>query len=470
MSKIKFGTDGWRAVISDTFTMENVEYVAQAIADTLILKDSSLGQKIVIGYDTRFMSEDYARRIAEVFAANDFKVILSDKVAPTPVVSFLVKHHKATGGIVVTASHNPYRFNGIKFKGAHGGPASSELTVEFESMIQKNSVKKIELAKALESEKIVLEDFDETYFLAVEKYVDMEKIRKSTWSVAVDSMCGAGGLYFQNLIGSEFKGSIETINHDFNPSFKGVNPEPIESNLGKLVKMCSTNFDLGLATDGDADRLGVIDERGNFVSSHQLLSLFFLYFVECRSWTGDVAKSVSTTQLIEVVVKDKGLNVFETPIGFKYISKLMCEKDILIGGEESGGIGFKNHVPERDGLLAGLLVLEIMSHYQKPLSEIVASMEKRYGKYYYKRKDIHYDSADLEKNLEKVKSLKEEFLIGQKTKIFNLNDGVKHTLEDGSWLLMRCSGTEPVLRVYAESADPVKVDKLLKEGEKLVLG
>ncbi len=470
MSQVKFGTDGWRGIISETFTMENVEYVSQAIADVIAARKNNPSKTIVIGYDTRFMSDDYAKRIAEILAANDFKVVLSNKVAPTPIVSYLVKHHQAAGGIVVTASHNPYRFNGIKFKDYYGGPASPELTTDFEDALEQSPVKKVVLDQAIEQGKVVIEDFDDVYGAFLESYLDFDKIRQGQWSVAVDAMYGAGQTYFEKLLGRSYQGKVTTIHSDENPSFGGVNPEPIAANLSELIQMCQGDFDLGLATDGDGDRIGIVDDTGRFVFSHQLIALFILYLMESRSWTGAVVKSISTTALVNVIVEDKGLDLFETPVGFKHICRLMRDKDVLVGGEESGGIGFKNHVPERDGLLAGLLVLEMMCHYQKPLSQIIASMEETYGRYYYERNDIRYDMSLMDQILGGLKDLTQEKIDGLKVVSVLTEDGIKQVLEDGSWLLMRGSGTEPVLRVYAESKDQGRVNRLLSLGKELALG
>lgn len=470
MSQVKFGTDGWRAIISETFTMANVESVSQAIADVIVKRPNNPSQAIVIGYDTRFMSQDFAQRIAEVLAANGLKVILSTKVAPTPVVSYMVKQHNAAGGIVVTASHNPYKFNGIKFKDYYGGPASPELTAQFEASLDQTPVKSKPFHEGLKDGSIVQEDFDQAYFAFLESYLNMDLIRKSAWAVAIDAMHGAGQTYFETLLGTQFAGKVTTIHSDVNPSFGGVNPEPISQNLKELMGMCSGDYDLGLATDGDGDRIGVVDDQGRFVYSHQLIALFILYLMETRSWTGGVAKSISTTALVNVIAKDKNLDLYETPIGFKHICTLMCEKDILVGGEESGGIGFKNHVPERDGLLAGLLVLEMMCHYQKPLSQILADMEHTYGRYYYQRNDVHYDISLMDQILGGLSKLKQETLDGEKVDKVLTEDGIKQVLVDGSWLLIRGSGTEPVLRIYAESQSEERVGRLLAIGEELALG
>ena len=469
MKKIKFGTDGWRAIIAEDFTMDNVRLVSQAIADVL-KRERGENLKMIIGYDTRFMSLEFSKAIATVFAANNIKVLLADKVAPTPIVSFMVKHTESNGGIVVTASHNPSNFNGIKFKDYYGGPGHPEMTQKFEQEIGKTPVKDIDYNDALAAGTIEVISFDEPYVLFLKTFLNLELLNSGKWKVAVDSMYGAGGDYFERLLGTEYAGSVTTIGKDINPGFGGVSPEPIPKNLKQLIEMCKLDFDIGLATDGDGDRIGVIDDNGTFVYSHQLIALFVLYLQESRGWAGDVAKSISTTALINKIAKDKNFHVYETPIGFKHICTLMCEKDILIGGEESGGIGFKNHVPERDGILAGLLVLEMMTYYKLPLSQIIQKMNDTYGQFYYERNDVHYDIRDMDKILGRLSSLNQTEIEGLKVAEINTEDGIKHIFEDGSWMLIRGSGTEPVLRIYAESQDVNMISPLLAAGEKIALG
>jgi alpha-D-glucose phosphate-specific phosphoglucomutase len=470
MADIKFGTDGWRAVIANEFTFENVSRLTQAIADVINRRDADKKVSLVIGYDTRFMSRDFAHVIAEVLAANNIFVHMSSGVAATPIVSYMVKHLNLSGGIVVTASHNPSKFNGIKFKDFYGGPAHPDLTQAFEEAIDQTPIQKIGYQKAIEEGLIQESNFNDAYLEFLGTFLDLDKLRSSKWNIALDAMYGAGLTYFEDILGPNYAGKLQTIHADKNPSFGGVNPEPIDKNLKELQSLCQGEFDLGLATDGDGDRIGVIDDRGTFVFSHQLIALFILYLLESRGWSGAIAKSISTTSLIDAIAADKNLEVYETPIGFKYICSLMCEKDILLGGEESGGIGFKNHVPDRDGFLAGLLLIEMMNYYQLPLSKIIENMDSIYGHYYYDRLDVSYAIENMDTILRRIPTLRKDFIEGQKVVKILDKDGIKHIFEDGSWMLIRASGTEPLLRIYAESKSKDLLRRLLQHGKKISLG
>ncbi len=465
---INFGTDGWRAVISDDFTFDNVKAVSQAIADYLIETSFNEEIKIVIGYDTRFMSDIYAKLTAQVLAGNGIKVYMTNKPTPTPITSFNVVHLKARGGIMITASHNPAIFNGIKFKGDFGGPSEPEETKEIEARLFKNDIKFEDFDKAKESCLIELIDMDKPYLKAIKKYVDMDKILNSDLKILVDSMHGAGLDYFDKILS---KGScrVTTLHGNINPCFSGVHPEPIEQNLKEMIKKIKSNgFDIGLATDGDADRIGVVSSDGEYIYTHEIIALLGLYLKESRKWTGGLVKSTSITPLIDKIGKDLDIKIFESPIGFKHICALMRNEDILVGGEESGGIGFKNHIPERDSILSGLLILEMILFYNKSFNEILSSLRNKYGRFYYKRNDIRYDKSQMKSVLDSAKSIHVKELLGIKVASVCKNDGVKHILEDGSWLLIRASGTEPILRIYAQSLIEENVEKLLSEGESLV--
>jgi alpha-D-glucose phosphate-specific phosphoglucomutase len=470
MADIKFGTDGWRAVISDDFTFENVKIVAQAIADYLLEnKEQDKDINILIGYDTRFMSDEYAKLVARVLAGNDIKVLISEKEVPTPVLSHNVVDQKADGGIVITASHNPACFNGIKFKGSYGGPADPEETAKIEQKLYKNEIKIIDLDKALENNSIKYLDMDTPYLKCIFEYVDIEKIKNSKLKILVDSMHGVGTKYIENIFKNS-NCSVKTIHGDINPSFGGAHPEPIYFNLKELMEECKDNYDIGFATDGDADRIGVVDNKGNYIFSHETIALLGSYLKETRNWSGGIVKSISTTSLIDVMGEDLGIKVYETPVGFKHICELMRSEDILIGGEESGGIGYKNHIPERDSILSALLLMEMVLFYNKTLKEILDDFRDKYGRFYYDRKDIKYNKNEMDKVLSGLKDIKQEKILDIPVKEIKDTDGVKHILEDGSWLLVRASGTEPIVRIYAESKDKDKIKPLIDLGEKLVFG
>lgn len=342
---IKFGTDGWRAVISKDYTFDNVKIVAQAIAD--YIKEIDDKRPVLVGYDTRFMSEEYARLCAGVLVANGIKTYLTKKPTPTPVVSFTVKNMNLAGAIMITASHNPPQWNGIKFKGDYGGSALPSIIAEIEKHLYKNEVK---FAEPESSNLFSFIDPDKEYFEHIEKLVDLNLIAKSKPFAIIDPMHGAGVGYVKTLL--EKYGIKHTqIRDERNPYFGGVNPEPIYKNLGKLIDTVVQNkADIGLATDGDADRVGAVDEKGEFIDSHRIYALLLRHLVEVKGLKGGVVKTFSTTNMVPILANKYGLKIYETPIGFKYICELFLKEDILIGGEESGGIGIKNHIPERDGI------------------------------------------------------------------------------------------------------------------------
>jgi alpha-D-glucose phosphate-specific phosphoglucomutase len=466
---IRFGTDGWRAIIAEDYTFENVRILAQAIADFLNKenKDKSKPQ-ILIGYDTRFLSNEFAQAVAQVLCANKIKTFLTEKPTPTPVVSFSIVRKRLDGGILITASHNPSKFNGLKFRAHFGGSPDVSITKKIENNLYKSKVKSlsIELAK---KRKLFdyLKDLDDKYIKFLNTYVDIKKIKNSNLRILIDPMYGAGMGYLKTILrGGKIK--MEETRSVTNPSFGGVNPEPIEKNLWPSIKkMQKENFDICIATDGDADRVGVIDERGVFITPQQVFMLLFIHLVEDKLMRGDLARTISATTILDRIAKRYNLGIHETPVGFKYIVSVMQNQDVLIGGEESGGYSFKNYIPERDGILAGLLLLEMVVERRKKISAILKSIEKVYGCSRFLRHDVHFAPDKKEKFLKKIKKDKPTKLAGQRIKKIQTLDGLKFILEDNSWLLLRFSGTEAVLRIYAETSHLPKTKKLIRAGLRL---
>jgi alpha-D-glucose phosphate-specific phosphoglucomutase len=468
---IKFGTDGWRAVIAEDFTFDNVRACAQGVAN--YLKRAKLAERgLVIGYDTRFASEDFAAAAAEVIAGNKIKVNLCSKAAPTPVISYAVTATKSAGGIIITASHNPARWNGFKFKDDLGASAPSEVAAEIEKnaneALSSSKVKQLSLANGLANKLVTYFDPDPVYFKQLQRLIDLETIRRSPLKVMVDSMYGAGIGYFTELL----KGSkiiILPINSERNPSFPGINPEPIAKNLAKLSSLImEQKANVGIANDGDADRIGIVDEKGNFINQLQVFALLVLYFLEVRGERGAVIKTLSDTMMIDRLGKLFNVPVYETPVGFKYVAPLMVEKNALIGGEESGGYGFRGHVPERDGILAGLYFLDFMIKTGKTPSQLLEYLFSKVGPHYYDRIDVHIAEDERQKYTDKLAKSSVKSIASTEIAKVDTTDGFRYILSDDSWLLIRFSGTEPLIRIYAEGHSPEEVQKLLDSGKKLL--
>lgn len=463
--EIKFGTDGWRGIISDNFTFENVRRVAQAIADYYKRKPKTKNKrlKIAVGYDTRFLSDRYAEEVSKVLAKNGIKVILSDKAIPTPTLSFAVNHRKLTAGVMITASHNPPEFNGIKIKTASGGAAGPEVTRKIEKLL----LKKLKKQKTKKLGEIKKEDLSKDYIKFLRSYIDLKKLKNIKFRVLVDVMYGSGN----GFIASVLKGTkirLEFMRKDINPSFGGLRPEPVLENLRTTVeRMKKDKFDLCLILDGDADRIACLTSSGEFISPQKILGLLILHLLQDRKMTGGVVKTIVGTNLIDNIAKKLKLKLYETPVGFKYISDLMEKNDILTGGEEAGGMGFKGYIPERDGSLAGLLLLEMMCYRKKTIEEILEEIEKEFGRYYYLRQDLKLQVTDYHLPITKIKSLKK--ILGKDVVKIKDYDGLKLICNDGSWLMFRGSGTEPIMRVYAESKSPNNSSRLIEFGKRLLL-
>lgn len=456
---LRFGTDGWRGVIAREYTFHNVRRVAQATADYF----QTVGQgapTLLVGYDVRFLSPQFARAAAEVLAGNGFRALLLDRITPTPYISFAVREAGFRGGVVITASHNPSEFNGFKVKAHYGGSATGAMTAAIEACLDRNPV-----AGAGEVEAVGMSD---TYTDHLRTLVDWPTLRKSRLRLCVDSMHGSGGTLLQELL----KGTtleVHTIRSRPDPLFGGASPEPMMPWLAPLAReVVSRKAAVGLATDGDGDRLGVMAGDGTFLSTLQILPLLLLHVARNRGWTGAVAHTFSQSQLIGRIAGALGRETYETPIGFKYIAELMLQHEILIGGEESGGIGLSRHLPERDGLFLHLLILDMLATEGKPLSELVEAMWAEFGEFHYARRDLH---VPVDLSLQVVEGLAQappERLFNQSVKSVLTLDGVKLVLEGDAWILFRRSGTEPVLRVYCEAPTPEATEGILSEGVALV--
>jgi alpha-D-glucose phosphate-specific phosphoglucomutase len=468
-------------VISDTFTFDNLRLVSQAIADAIHSTSWNNGtaaegldpRRMVVGFDTRFLSDRYARDVARVLAANGFTVYLTQGDTPTPAISYAVKHLKAAGGVVITASHNAPRYNGIKLKAAYGGSASPEQSRRVEVYLNDNeqrgrgpNLMEWELARS----QGLIERFNPlpAYYDHLRTLIDFNVIAEAPPRVVVDSMHGSG----RGVIKSILQGTgceVQEIRGEMNPGFGGTHPEPIARNLGALSgAICTGMGDLGLATDGDADRIGAMDERGNFVDPHKIMALALRYLVEQRGWRGPVVRTVSTTRMIDRLAERYGLKVYETPVGFNHIADYMINEEVLIGGEESGGISFRGHIPEGDGILMGLLLVEIVAASGSSLKTLVDALLAEVGPAFYQRKDqrLKYPVAKDKMTRHLLEAVPAQ-IGGEAVQNVLSIDGVKYLLADDSWLLIRPSGTEPVLRVYAEGRSPEMVDALLGFGEQI---
>jgi phosphomannomutase len=468
---IKFGTDGWRAEISDEFTFENVRKVAQAYCNYLI-KNGLERSGIAIGYDNRFESENFALESAKVAAANKIKVFLTEHSVPSPVVSFVVKNKALGGGIMITASHNPAEWNGFKIKSKFACSASQEITKAVEAEL--SNVQE-PLISPDTSDLIQKIDPRKEYFEHLSGFVDLGKIKQAGLKIVLDPMHGSAAGYVKDIL-SDNGIACQQINETRDPLFGGVNPEPIPLNLAELSdvikdgSLAEPGIWIGLATDGDGDRLGGVDGRGGFLTSHDIFVLLLKHLVENKKLSGSVVKTFNITNLIGMMAKKYGLTVHETPIGFKYIADYMLKEDVLIGGEESGGIGIKGHIPERDGVLNSLLMLECLACFKKDARDILNGVMDEFGYFYYDRIDIHLTEEQRNKVRSKLAGFKPDNFIGEKVIDVQTLDGVKVFLEDKSWILFRLSGTEPLIRIYSEATSPERTKLMLSEGEKLLLG
>ncbi|MFA5156100.1 MAG: phosphoglucomutase/phosphomannomutase family protein [Candidatus Omnitrophota bacterium] len=460
--EIKFGTDGWRGIISDNFTFENVRRVAQAIADYYNGKLLASGKnpQMAVGYDTRFLSEKYARTVSEVLVQNGISAILSDKPVPTPTVSFAVKHRKLDAGVMITASHNPADYNGIKIKTAAGGAAGTDITKEVERLI----VERPEI-KAGQPGKLVKADLTKDYINFLRHYISLPKIKNAKFRVLVDPMHGSGNSFIRDVLkGTRIK--LDFTRQEINPSFGGLRPEPILENLLNTQKLLKNGkYDICLVLDGDADRIAAFTGDGEFINPQKVLGLLILHLAQDRKMSGGIVKTIVGSNMLDNIAAKLGRKLHETPVGFKYISELMINDDILVGGEEAGGMGFKNYIPERDGSLAGLLLLEMMVQRKKSIDRILKEMEKEFGRYYYVKDNVELKSLSVD--IRDFRGV--EQLLGKKVVKVSDDDGVKLICSDSSWLMFRGSGTEPIMRFYAESKNQSQAKKLLELGKEMIL-
>jgi alpha-D-glucose phosphate-specific phosphoglucomutase len=461
VTQIKFGTDGWRGVIAEDFTYENVRKVAHAIA-RYIVRVERPGSGVLIGYDTRFGSERFARVAAEAVSATGTPVWLATDACPTPALSLLVHLRGAAGGIQITASHNPYRWNGMKFKASYGGSASPAIIAQIEPELDKvlregipTLPPRIDLIQSL--------DVRAPYLETLSALVDWDKLRAAKMRFVVDPMHGSGRGLLRDLFARQGI-ACDEIRGTRDPMFGGVNPEPIEMNLEALRHAVREGkYDAGFALDGDADRIGAMDPDGTFITPHQIFSILLWHLVGTRKISGDVAKTFSTTKMIDKIAAKFGRKVWETPIGFKYICDLMLERDILIGGEESGGIGMKLHLPERDASVNALLLAEVMASHGKSLGELVAMLEREFGEHHYGRVDLTLKPGQKEKALRHFADEKFNKLLDWNIVRRENMDGIKIYLDDVGWVMARASGTEPMLRIYAETTREATTKRVLDE-------
>ncbi len=470
LALIKFGTDGWRAVLAEDFTFANVERVAQGYAD-YIHQQKSLTQTpsgadtdlplIIVGYDQRFLSENFASRVAEVLTGNKIKVYLFNEAAPTPLVSWAVRETGAAGGVVITASHNPPLFNGFKIKAPWGGSATPETTGEVERLIDSRPPQRADFNSVAQNE---LDATVASYRRQVATYVDLDKIRALKSRVVVDPMHGSGGHWVESfLTGGALE--VETIRAARDVLFGGVAPEPIDRNFAPLKKRVSeTGALVGLATDGDADRVGAVNERGETMTMHEVVPLILLHLARQRGMSGSIVRTFSQSVLLKRIAAAHNLKLYETPIGFKYVAELMLRENILIGAEESGGIGVSGHIPERDGILNSLLFLETIAIAGKTPSELVREMHREFGEFYFGRRDLHLEVARGVALVQTLASQPPQSVAGQNVESVETLDGTKLIFQDESWLLFRQSGTEPVLRIYAEATSIALMEMLLEQG------
>ncbi len=458
---IKFGTDGWRGLIARDFTFENIRFVALATARYM---QKNGMKKLMIGYDTRFLGKDFTAETAMVLAENGIDVLMSKKFAATPQLSYQTLKMGCDLGVVITASHNPAEYNGYKLKAAFGGPATPEQVKELEAELKPILEEKPEISlkpfqEYVEAGKIKLINVQTSYLEHVKANIDLEAIRNGGFKILFDPMHGAG-------IGvlNEILPDIDQVNADLNPGFGNVDhPEPIGECLGETMKKVKEGpYTIGFATDGDADRLGAIDEDGNFVDSHRVFMILMRYLYEQKGLRGEVVKTVSLTNMVNMYCEEKGITLHETPVGFKYTAELMAQGKVLIGGEESGGLGTKLHIPERDGVFNGLLLLEVMAKRNMTLKELCEELDKDFGVHRYARRDVKVTQEVKDRVLTAAKNAPKT-LAGYEVKSINTKDGFKFIV-DGGWLLIRASGTEPLLRFYSEAKSIEMVNELLDAG------
>lgn len=458
--QVKFGTDGWRAIIAKEYTYDNLKLAALA-SGAYFLSHPDKANGVCVGYDTRFMSKEFARYTAEVLSSMGLKVYLADSFVSTPAVSLYTRDHKLAGGVMITASHNPPQYNGFKIKASFGGPANPEVMDEIEkNLLTVDAATPVTPAENL----ITMSDIKSYYAGYLEAKLDLKLVRESGIKIAHNAMYGAG----QDMMTRLFDETVVNCYHcSQNPGFNGINPEPIPKYIGDFVEFFKeVETDVAIINDGDADRVGMLDEQGDFVDSHKLFAIILKYLVEQKGERGEVAKTFALTDIIDKLCKKYDLKMHLLPVGFKHVSKLMATNDILIGGEESGGIGITSFLPERDGVYIGLLILEIMAHREKTLTSLVEELYEEFGFFSYNRLDLHVAEEKKAAIMAAAADGKLKSIAGYPVTGFNDLDGFKYHFK-GGWLLIRASGTEPVLRLYCEADSAEKVEKVLAFASKL---
>jgi phosphomannomutase len=472
-SVVKFGTDGWRGIIADDFTYANVRIAASAIANYVLAYENPAAG-VCIAYDTRFGSRSFAKVVAEVLARAGIPVAMAAEITPTPALSYAVRERKAAGGVMITSSHNPAEWNGVKYKASYGGSGSPSIMTAIEGYLGKT------LPKSATPAAIKEVDFKTKYVAAIARFVDLDAIRGSGYKFLIDDMYGAGRGVISGIFDKAGVPYVE-IRSEINPAFPGINPEPILPHIRAAQEaVVAEKCDAGLITDGDADRVGAVDERGNVVDAHKILSLLAYWLLERKRWPGEVTRAFNTTKMVDRIAAKYGRKLNEHGIGFKYVADLMLEKEILIGGEESGGIGISRHLPERDGLLNCLLLANVMADEKKTLGQLVAGLQEEFGEHQYGRVDMHIDEVVKRSAIARAGAVKDgaEFA-GMKVLRVETLDGIKFFLDNPgctdrknaaeTWLLLRASGTEPLLRVYCESCSAESVAKVLAAAQAFVL-
>ena len=467
--QIKFGTDGWRGIIADDFTFGNVRRVAQGAAQ--YMKSRSNEPLAVISYDCRFASEDFAQAVADVYASNGIKTLVFDRPSPTQVASWTVIDRKATGGCAITASHNPYQFNGYKYKTETGSAVPPEVIAELEKII--NGLDEVAPPDRGAARTLVTSyDPRPAYYAQVARMVDLDGIKNAGLRIVHECMYGSGYGYIADMVGGG-RTTVTELHNQRNPLFGGINPEPIPPNIDSTIALMKVgNQDLCICTDGDADRVGIIDETGRFINQLQVFALLMLYLFETRSMRGPVVKTVNMTAMADKLGAEFGERVYEVPVGFKNVAPKMMETNAVLGGEESGGFAVRGHIPERDGILIGLLFADMMVKTGKTISKILAELEQRVGPHAYARHDIHLqrDTYDAERKriLDTLEKNEPSEIAGVAVQRVRSDDGFKFYLADGSWVLLRASGTEALIRIYSEAADSEAVEARLRGLEDIV--
>ncbi len=468
---VKFGTDGWRGIIADDFTYANVRVAAAAIANyVLAQEDPAAG--VCIGYDTRFGSKAFAKVVAEVLAGAGIPVALAVEITPTPALSYAVRGRKAAGGVMITSSHNPAEWNGVKYKASYGGSGKPSIIAAIEGYLLK-PLPSAAVAAAIEEV-----DFNPEYIAAIAKFVDLDAIKASGYKFLVDVMYGAGRGVVAGIFSRAGIPFVE-IRNEINPLFPGINPEPILPHIkASQAAVVAERCDAGLITDGDADRIGAVDEHGNVVDAHKIFAVLLKWLLERKGWPGDVTRAFNTTKMLDRISAKYGRRLHEHGIGFKYVCDLMLEQEILIGGEESGGVGISRHLPERDGLLNSLLLANVMADEKKTLGQLVQALQDEFGEHQYGRVDMHIDEELKQSAIARAQDGVKDFA-GMKVLRVETLDGIKFFLENPAcagkpnaaetWLLLRASGTEPLLRVYCESCSVESVARVLEAAQAFVL-